>query len=237
MQRSTRSKTRASSEGTGLVAARTPEEILAEYRSKGLGARVGYGSRPAVLVVDFIRGFTDPASPLGADLEAEVTATVRLLEKARQKNVPVLYTTTAYEESLADGGLFLSKVPSLKTLKRGTVWTELDPRLGRREGETLIEKQYASAFFGTPLSSTLTARGIDTLLLAGCTTSGCIRATAVDALQYGYRAIVPRECVGDRASEPHIANLLDIDGKYGDVVELDDTLAYLEALPEQEPRR
>jgi maleamate amidohydrolase len=211
---------------------RKAEEILAEYRSKGLGSRVGFGRRPAVVVIDFLRGFTDPASPLGSDLDAEVESTRRLLAAARERAAPVFFTVTAYSPDFTDGGLFLAKVPSLEVLTRGSALTEIDARLGRREGETVIEKQYASAFFGTPLASTLTAKGIDTVLLAGCTTSGCVRATAVDALQHGFRAIVPRECVGDRAPEPHAANLVDIDGKYGDVVTLDEALAYLQTVEE-----
>lgn len=209
---------------------RSPEEILSAYRDRGIGERVGFGRRPAVLVVDFLLGFTDPESPLGSDLDAEVEATGRLLSVARRRSVPSVFSVTTYDPSLTDGGLFLVKVPSLAFLRRGGRWTEIDRRVKPREGETVIEKRYASAFFGTPLASTLTALGVDTVLLTGCTTSGCIRATAVDALQHGFRAIVPRECVGDRAPEPHEANLLDIDSKYGDVVDLEAALAYLESI-------
>lgn len=223
MTRSGSSGSRASSEG----AARSWDEILAAYRARGLGGRVGFGRRPAVLVVDLIRGFTDPSSPLGSDLDEEVAATARLLETARRAGTPVLFTVTAYGPNRADGGLFLAKVPSLEVLERGSPWTELDPRLGAFPEDTVIEKRYASAFFGTPLASTLTAAGIDTLVVAGATTSGCVRATVVDALQHGFRAVVPRQCVGDRAPEAHRANLLDIDGKYGDVVELEECLGYL----------
>jgi nicotinamidase-related amidase len=142
----------------------------------------------------------------------------------------VYFTTTVYESDLLDAGLFLRKVPSLATLVRGSRWTEIDPRLKRQPSEPVIEKRYASAFFGTHLASTLTASGIDTLIIAGCTTSGCVRATVVDALQHGFRAIVPRECVGDRAPGQHEANLVDIDGKYGDVVDAPAVLSYLESL-------
>jgi len=210
--------------------ARPADEILAGYRSKGIGARVGYGARPAVLVVDFIRGFTDPSSPLGSDLDSEVRATVELLRPARRQAIPILFAVTVYEPSLDDAGLFVVKVPSLGILQRGSDWVQLDPRLEARPSETRIRKQYASAFFGTSLASTLGARGVDTLLIAGCTTSGCVRATAVDALQHGFRAIVPRECVGDRVPEQHAANLLDIDGKYGDVVTLAAAIRYLQSL-------
>jgi nicotinamidase-related amidase len=204
--------------------------VLDGYRAKGLAGRVGFGSRPAVLVIDFIVGFTDPSSPLASDLSAELAATLAVLDAARRRSIPVYFTTTVYESDLLDAGLFLRKVPSLATLARGTRWIEIDPRLQRRSSEPVIEKKYASAFFGTHLASTLTASGIDTLIVAGCTTSGCVRATVVDALQHGFRAVVPRECVGDRAPQQHEANLIDIDGKYGDVVDGPTVLSYLESL-------
>lgn len=204
--------------------------VLDGYRSKGLAGRIGFGRRPAVIVVDFIVGFTDLDSPLASDLDAELAATLELLGAARARSVPVLFTTTVYQPDLLDAGLFPRKVPSLKVLVRGSRWVEVDPRLGPSSAEPVIEKRYASAFFGTPLASTLTAAGVDTLIVTGCTTSGCVRATVVDALQYGFRAIVPRQCVGDRAATQHAANLVDIDGKYGDVVDLPDVLHYLEHL-------
>ena len=194
--------------------------VLDGYREKGLAGRVGFGRAPAVLVVDFIVGFTDLESPLASELGSELASTLTLLDAARARSVPVYFTTTVYEPDLADAGRFVRKVPSLRILVRGSRWIEVDPRLGRRPSEPVIEKRYASAFFGTHLASTLTAGGVDTLIVTGCTTSGCIRATVVDALQHGFRAIVPRECVGDRAPAQHEANLVDIDGKYGDVVGL-----------------
>ena len=211
---------------------REVDEILADYRRKGLAAELGFGERPAVLVVDFIIGFTDPSSPLGADLESEVAATRRLLDAARAKRVPVFFTTTSYGPDCRDAGYFVRKVPALATLQHGSRWVELDPRLERQPEETLIDKKYAGAFFGTALASTLRALAVDTVLMAGCTTSGCVRASVVDALQHGFRPIVPHPCVGDRAPEPHRANLLDIHGKYGDVVELEEALAYLDGLSE-----
>lgn len=193
---------------------------------------MGFGRRPAVVVVDLIHGFTDPASPLGAELDAVVAATRRLLDVARGAGRPVTFTTTSYGPDCADAGVFIRKVPSLEILQRGSSWIEVDPRLGRRGEELVIDKKYASAFFGTALASTLRSLRVDTVLIAGATTSGCIRATVVDAMQHGFRPIVPEDCVGDRAEAPHRANLLDIDGKYGDVLPLDDVLAYLGALPE-----
>ena len=204
--------------------------VLESYRSKGLAGRVGFGRRPAVVVVDFITGFTDLLSPLGSSLEPQLDATSRLLEVARARALPIFFTTTVYQDDLVDAGLFPRKVPSLSILTRTSPWIAVDPRLERLESEPVIEKRYASAFFGTHLASTLTASGTDTLIVTGCTTSGCVRATVVDALQHGFRAIVPPECVGDRSPEQHAANLVDMDGKYGDVVDLQAVISYLEGL-------
>lgn len=197
------------------------------YRRKGFLGRVGFGRRPAVLVIDLIVGFTDLRSPLAGDFDAEVGATQQLLAAARRAGLPVFFTTTAYDAECREAGVFVEKVPSLRYLVRGSRWVALDKRLRRRPDETLLEKQFASAFFGTPLASHLAARGVDTLIIAGVTTSGCVRASAVDGLQYGYRVIVPRECVGDRAPGPHRANLLDLDGKYADVVSIRAVLEHL----------
>jgi maleamate amidohydrolase len=203
------------------------EETVRKYRKSGIGARVGFGSRPAILVVDFTNGFTDPTSPLGFDFTAEVLATFTLLEVARRKFVPIIFSTVSYSENLREAGIFVRKVPSLAMLRDGSTWVEIDTRLKRRSDETLLVKHFASCFFGTSLASYLTSLGTDTLILAGATTSGCIRATAVDGMQNGFRVIVPSECVGDRAAGPHEANLLDIDSKYGDVVSLKQVLSFL----------
>lgn len=205
------------------------EEIRQFYGQRGLGGRVGYGKRPAVLVVDLIVAFTDMECPLASDLDGPVEATVRILEVARRRHFPILFTTVEYDKSMKDAGLFPAKVPSLKWLIEGSRWTNLDPRLARQAGEIIIRKKYASAFFATDLSSQLSTQHVDTVILTGATTSGCIRASAIDALQYGYRAIVPAEAVGDRAELPHQANLFDIDAKYGDVVRLKEVLDYLES--------
>lgn len=209
------------------------EEAREIYERAGLGASVRLGSRPAVLVVDFSCGFTDPACPLGSDLTPEVEATKRLLDAARAKGLPVIFTTIGFEASLKDGGLWLQKVPTLGDLQLGGRWVEIDPRLEPQEGETVIVKKGASAFFGTNLVAVLNTQRADGVILCGATTSGCIRATAIDLLQYGYPAIVPRECVGDRAEAPHEANLFDIQAKYADVVSLDEALAYVESVPER----
>jgi nicotinamidase-related amidase len=184
-----------------------------------------------VLVIDFSCGFTDPECPLGSDLTPQVEATRRLLDAAREKSLPVVFTTIAFEPSLKDGGLWMQKVPALATLQIGGRWAEIDPRLGAREDETVLVKKGASGFFGTNLASVLVSQGVDSVILCGATTSGCVRATAVDLLQYGWPTIVPRECVGDRAQAPHDANLFDIQAKYADVVSVDDALGYLDGVP------
>lgn len=203
------------------------DDFLAQYRERGMASEMGFGQRPAVLVVDFILGFTDPESPLGAVLNKEVDATRLLLDAARTVETPIFFTTTVYGPDCRDAGHFVRKIPALRLFQRESHWTLLDPRLARRPKEEILEKKYASAFFGTALASTLHAHGIDTVLVAGAMTSDCVRASVVDALQHGFRPIVPRSCVGDRSPDAHHANLFDIHGKYGDVVELNEVLDYL----------
>lgn len=206
------------------------KDIHSFYRKRGLSQRVGFGERPSLLIVDFINGFTQSTSPLGADFDKEIAATRQLLELARAKHLLTFFTTTEYETGYAEAGVFIKKIPSLKVLSKGTWMVQVDSRLEPRPGEHLLVKNYASAFFGTSLASTLTANRIDTLIVAGCTTSGCVRASAVDGCQHGFRTMVVAEAVGDRAQPPHEANLFDIDAKYGDVVDLETTLEYLKTV-------
>jgi nicotinamidase-related amidase len=207
------------------------EQAQEVYAAARLGQSVTLGSRPAILVVDFSCGFTDPECTLGSDMTEAVEATKRLLDSARAKGLPVVFTTIGYEPSLKDGGLWLQKVPSLGDLQIGGRWVEIDPRLEPREDETVVLKKGASAFFGTNLPAILVSQSIDSVILCGATTSGCIRASAIDLLQYGYPTLVPRECVADRAQAPHEANLFDIQAKYADVVPLEEALAYVESVP------
>jgi maleamate amidohydrolase len=209
------------------------EETREVYERARLGQSVTLGERPAVLVVDFSRGFTDPECTMGSDLTREVEATNHLLTAARERGTPIIFTTIGFEPNLKDGSLWLEKAPGLGDLVVGGKWVEIDPRLERREEETVILKKGASAFFGTNLPSVLVSQGVDTVIMCGATTSGCIRATAVDLLQYGYPTLVPRACVGDRAQGPHEANLVDIQAKYADVVPIDDALSYLESVKER----
>lgn len=207
------------------------ERLRAEFKAKGLGGRVGFGRRPAVIVVDLITGFTDARSPLAGNLDSQLEATRALLGSARSHGVPVIFTTVAYDSDLQEAGLWIRKIPSNNWLVEGSEWIELDTRLERRPGEMLLVKKYASCFFGTDLVARLQSRRVDTILLAGCTTSGCVRATAVDACSYGFHTIVVEQAVGDRAELPHLASLFDIDAKYGDVVSLVEAAGYLDSLP------
>jgi maleamate amidohydrolase len=196
---------------------------------EGFGERGGFGHRPALIVVDMTLGFTDPESPLGSDLDGPVEAIQKLLEAARQAEIPVVFTTVAYRESdKVTAAAFIDKVPALLTLEAGSRWAKIDPRIAPRTEEPILNKLFASGFFGTGLSSLLTAAGVDTLIVTGASTSGCVRATVVDALQYGFRPVVPREAVGDRNPDAHKANLYDVDSKYGDVVSVEEILEYLD---------
>ena len=207
------------------------DRLREEFAAKGLGSRVGFGQRPALLAVDFITGFTDLRSPLAGDLDAQLAATNELLVPARAAGIPVIFSTVAYDAELQEAGVWIRKIPANRWLVEGSEWTEVDKRLDQRAGETTLVKKYASCFFGTDLAARLVSRRVDTLIIAGCTTSGCVRATAVDACSYGFHTIVVEEAVGDRADLPHAASLFDIDAKYGDVVQLHEALSYLRGLP------
>ncbi len=190
--------------------------------------RIGFGSSPALLVIDFTRAYTTPGSPFFAEgVVRAVQETVPLLAAARAVPIPVIHTRVLYHPSGADGGWFVRKVPALRRMIPGEPLAEIDPAVAPLPEEVVIAKQYPSPFFGTPLAAMLTSLGVDTLILAGCSTSGCVRAGAIDGVQYGYRVIVPRECVGDRHDGPHDANLFDINAKYGDVMGREEVIAQL----------
>ncbi|WP_326569393.1 isochorismatase family protein [Amycolatopsis rhabdoformis] len=200
------------------------------FAERGFGRLIGFGRTPAVLSIDFINGFTDPAMPLGSDLDAELTVAVGLLDAARAAGVPIIHTLVRYDEQdLADAGVWGLKQGGAATLTAGSHAVELDQRVGRRPDEHVLVKKYASAFFGTDLSSRLVSRGVDTVVLVGCTTSGCVRATAVDAVQHGFRPMVVAEAVGDRSAAAHRQALFDLHQKYADVVTAAETTEYLRA--------
>jgi nicotinamidase-related amidase len=203
------------------------DDLHASYSRSGFGEALGFGDRPAVLVVDVIRAYLEPTSPLYAGVEDAVAAAARVVDAARRAGVPVVFTRVEYQPGGVDGGLFYRKVPALGVLQAGSPLADFPATPRPRDGEVVITKQYASAFFGTSLASTLTAMGVDTVVIVGLSTSGCVRASAVDALQHGFVPIVVREAVGDRDPRPHDANLFDLDAKYADVRDEDEVIAYL----------
>lgn len=187
------------------------------YEEAGMGNAVGFGERPAVVVVDVQRAFTDPASPLGMDVDDEVAAIASLLDDAAAAAVPIVTVRTEYTEGLEEAAYFAHKIESNDRLLSGSPGVELDERIARADAKVVV-KQQPSAFFGTELDTVLTYERVDTVVVTGLTTSGCIRATVVDACSHGYRVVVPEECVGDRLAEPHEANLFDMRSKYADVL-------------------
>jgi nicotinamidase-related amidase len=198
------------------------------FKQRGFGLKMGFGKYPALLIIDIIKAFTDAARPLGANLDSQIAATQKLLAVAHERNLPVIFSSVRYDEAdTRDAGIWRLKQKGVVDLAADTDGHEVDPRLDFQDGDSLLMKKYASCFFGTDLVPRLTCRGIDTLIITGCTTSGCVRATAVDAVQNGFRPMIVEEAVGDRAKTAHEQSLFDLNAKYGDVVSLDETLNYL----------
>ena len=189
------------------------------------------GDRPAVLVVDLQYAFTDPESPVGGSpyVEAATRQTARLLVAARRAGVPVFHSAVAYRDD-RDLGLQRIKNPLCAAIKPGTRWAQVDERVWD-PSDVLIVKRTPSFFHSTPLHSLLTAQGVDTVVITGVNTSGCIRATIVDAFSNGFRAIVPHDCVGDEELEPHIANLRDVRRRYAEIVDADAVQEYFATFP------
>jgi nicotinamidase-related amidase len=194
------------------------DDLRTDYAAAGFRGRLGFGDRPVLLVVDIVRAYLEPGSPLYAGVEEAVAAAARVVDAARASGVPVVFTRVEFVPGGADGGVFYRKVPALRVLDAGSPLADFPDAPRPRAGEIVVTKQYASAFFGTSLASTLTAMGADTVIIVGLSTSGCVRASAVDALQHGFVPVVVREAVGDRDPRPHEANLFDLDAKYADVV-------------------
>lgn len=200
------------------------------YKKKGFKSKLGFGKHPALLIIDLTVGWTDPTYRLGSNLDSVVAATKEVLELSRKKKIPVIYTVIAFHHTLKDAGLWAKKIPALADAVENTKASQVDPRIKPKPNEIVLIKKYSSAFFGTNLASLLNNLGVDTIIVTGCSTSACIRATVTDGLGYGFRPIVPRECVGDRAPAAHEWNLIDIDAKFGDVVSKKDVLKYLSSL-------
>jgi maleamate amidohydrolase len=194
------------------------KEELEFFQKRGFGGEMGMGDRPALLVVDIMRAFTDSSLPLGANLDSQIEQINILLDVFHRIGAPTFFSIVSYEEGdCRDAGVWGRKMSGLFGLTAGSKEVELDPRLHRRPDDSVFIKKYASCFFGTDLVSRLQSRRVDTLIVTGCTTSGCVRASVIDAVQYGFRPTVPREAVGDRSQAAHDQSLFDIQAKYGDV--------------------
>jgi maleamate amidohydrolase len=203
-------------------------DLEQDYAGAGFGGHLPFGRNPAVLAVDVVMAYLEPTSPLYGGFEPALAAMERIVAAARRVQVPVIFTNVVYQAGGLDGGLFFKKVPALKAFLAGSALGDFAPSLTPRDGELVISKQYPSAFFGTSLASTLRAAGIDTLLIGGFSTSGCVRASALDAVQNGFAPFVVREACGDRDARPQEANLFDIAAKIGEVICEDEALGLLE---------
>ena len=205
------------------------DDLLENYQ-RAYNTRVGFGQRPALILIDFCEAYYDPACELYAEVEDALESALRVRAAARAAGVPVILTNVVYHPSAINGGRFFEKAAPLKNFIAGNPMGAFGPGLVPFDDELVISKQYPSAFFGTSLASTLTAMGVDSVLLTGLTTSGCVRASCVDAMSHGFRTAVVAEACGDRHAAPHEANLFDMNAKYADVVSEEETLAFLEGL-------
>ena len=190
---------------------------LEENYQGAFDGSLGFGDKPALILVDFVAAYFEQDSPLYAGVEDALASALRIREVARSAGVPVIYTNVVYQEGGVDGGMFFRKVPALEVFVAGNPLGNWPEGLEPAAGELVISKQYASAFFGTSLAATLTANGVDTLIITGVSTSGCIRATCIDTISHGFIPIVVSDACGDRHTAPHDANLFDMNAKYGDV--------------------
>jgi len=195
------------------------------FQKRGFGGAVGFGERPALLVVDIMRAFTDETMPLGSDLSYQIEHINTLLDTAQSANMPTFFSIVCYDDAdCRDAGVWGRKMSGLFDLTSGSSAVELDPRLRKQTDASVFNKKYASCFFGTDFASRLQAQRIDTLIVTGCTTSGCVRATVVDAIQHGFLPIVPKEAVGDRSATAHAQALFEIQAKYGDVLSVNEVV-------------
>ncbi len=207
-------------------------DLLENYR-KAYGNRIGFGQRPALIMIDFVRAYFDPACELYADVDDALASALRIRKAARANGVPIIYTNVSYHPDGSDGGRFYQKAKPLHNFIRGNPMGNWPEGLEVGDDELVISKQYPSAFFGTSLASTLTTWGIDTLIHTGLSTSGCVRATCVDCCSHGFIPIIAREGVGDRHEAPHESNLFDMNAKYGDVVGEQEILDYFQTITQK----
>ena len=198
------------------------------YRQQGFGNRSGFGARPALVIVDFVNGFDDPALFGGGNISPAIARTTEVLAACRRHHVPVAYTRMVYADDGSDAGVFCLKAPGLTILTETAPASQIVPALTPLPGEYIVRKTQPSAFFGTNFANWLISKQADTLMVTGCTTSGCVRATVIDAMSYNFRTVVVTDGVGDRALGPHEANLFDMGQKYADLLTAAEVIAHLE---------
>ncbi|MDQ6434300.1 isochorismatase family protein [Mesorhizobium sp. LHD-90] len=197
------------------------------YSRQQFGGRTGFGKSAALLVIDFVNGFHDPEILGGGNIAEAVIATRPLLEFFRARGLPVVFTRIVYAQDGSDASLWSEKLPRLRSLTETAHESQVVEHLAPLPGEIVVRKTQASAFFGTPLAACLFRHGVDTLVVTGCTTSGCVRASVIDAMSLNYRTVVATDCVGDRALGPHHANLFDMGQKYSDLLTADEIMEAL----------
>jgi maleamate amidohydrolase len=205
------------------------DDLLANYQ-RAYSNKAGFGKSPALVLIDFAHAYFDKDCDLYAGVEDALASALRVRAVAREVGVPIILTEVSYQKGGMNGGRFFEKAKPLKAFVKGEKTAGFADGLVPFDDELVITKQYPSAFFGTSLASTLTAAGIDSVILTGLTTSGCVRASCVDSMSHGFTTSVVREACGDRHAAPHEANLFDMNAKYADVVSEDEIIAYLRSL-------
>ncbi len=212
------------------------QEAIAVYKRQNIGNPSGFGSAPALLIVDFVNGFNDPALFGGGNIAQAIEKTKTLLAAARQVGIPVAFTRIVYADDGSDASVFTRKMPGLLALTETAAAAQIVDALAPSAGEYIIRKTQPSAFFGTGLVGWLAQKRVDTVLVTGCTTSGCVRASVIDSMSHNFRTVVVTDCVGDRAIAPHDANLFDMGQKYADLMTGDEVAARLQSMPHAKVR-
>lgn len=217
-------------DGPGEISDAGGEDALAVYRRQNIGQRSGFGASPALLIVDFVNGFNDPAMFGGGNIAPAIAQTAKLLAAARRAKIPVVFTRVVYADDGSDASVFSLKLPGLLALTETAPASQVVDALAPQAGEYIVRKVQPSAFFGTGLVGWLAQKRVDTVLVAGCTTSGCVRASVINSMSHNFRTVVVSDCVGDRALAPHAANLFDMEQKYADLMTCEEVTAKLQEL-------
>ena len=213
----------------GEISRRGSPEAISVYKRQNIGKSSGFGGAPALLMVDFVNGFNDPEMFGGGNIPQAIAQSARLLAAARRLSLPVAFTRVVYADAGSDASVFTLKLPGLLALTENAAASQVVDALAPTSGEYIVRKTQPSAFFGTELVGWLAQKRVDTVLVTGCTTSGCVRASVIDSMSHNFRTIVVSDCVGDRAMAPHEANLFDMEQKYADLMTCDEAIARLQS--------